>query len=328
MRSRYYVATGVLAVLVVGACTHSSGGGSDSAAGGEAVNGLAPGVAHGAAIAAPDEQYDLGRRSAVGDAGGALTSSGGKAQTTNTSLPLVDGTYKIRTARMTVAVKGAANVAAKANEAVTIAEGVGGEVDSDDRTSGPHATAAMLLRVPPDALDDTLTALSGLGAEKSRSSSTTDVTQKVADVSSRTATARQSIAQLRVLFNSATKVSDLIQLEGELSRREADLESLEAQQRALSRQTSMASITLSLVTAVKAVAAPKPEHKKHENGFVTGLKRGWHGFSAAAAWIAQAVATLLPFIVLLLVLGFALRALRPRLPRLPRRSEPTPVPAE
>ncbi|MDT4940398.1 MAG: hypothetical protein QOJ34_487, partial [Pseudonocardiales bacterium] len=65
MRSRYYVATGVLAVLVVGACTHSSGGGSDSAAGG-AVNGLAPGVAHGAAIAAPDEQYDLGRRSAVG----------------------------------------------------------------------------------------------------------------------------------------------------------------------------------------------------------------------------------------------------------------------
>ncbi|MDT4918763.1 MAG: hypothetical protein QOH89_3463, partial [Pseudonocardiales bacterium] len=118
MRSRYYVATGVLAVLVVGACSHSSGGGSDSAAGGEAVNGAAPAGAHGAPVAAPDAQAGQLSRDASTVYGGAHIPAGGKAQTTNTSLPLVDGTYKIRTARMTVAVKGAANVAAKANEAV------------------------------------------------------------------------------------------------------------------------------------------------------------------------------------------------------------------
>jgi hypothetical protein len=331
MRARWYAAGGIVTVLVVGACSHSSGGGGSNAARAEA--GLNPHAAAGAPIAAPSKPAFGGlarssnQQNSVDVSGTALSGSGGKAAAN--ALPLVDGAYKIEVARMTVAVKGAANVAKQANAATTIAEGFGGEVDRDDRTSGPHASAAMLLRVPPDSLDDALTQLSDLGTEKVRSRSTTDVTQKVADVSSRVASARQSIARLRVLFNHAHKVSDIIQLESELNSRESDLESLEAQQRALAGQTSMASITLSLVTAEKKIAPPKPAAKKdHDNAFVGGLKRGWDGFTAAAAWVAEAVGTLLPFLVLLLALGIALRLGWLRIPRRTTTPTPAPTPSE
>jgi hypothetical protein len=249
---------------------------------------------------------------------------GGRAATqTSNSLPLVNGGYKIEVARMTVAVKGASNVAAQANKATTIAEQFGGEVDRDDRTSGPNASASMLLRVPPDALDNTLSELSKLGFPKYRSLSVTDVTQKVADVSSRVHSAQESIGRLRVLFRHATKIGAIIEIESELNSREADLESLEAQQRALARETSMASITLALITAEKKTAPPKPAKKHHDNAFVAGLKHGWDGFTDAAAWIAKAIGTLLPFIVLFFVLGFGLRL---AWPRLRRGSGPTPAP--
>ena len=329
MRKRWYVAGGIVTVLVVGACSHSSNGDKANAAGGA---GLAPAGVHGAPVPSKPAFGGLDTVSgggvldrAAGSAphGAQVTSGGGRATQTSNSLPLVNGGYKIEVARMTVAVKGAKNVATQANAATGIAEQVGGEVDRDDRTSGPHASASMLLRVPPDALDDTLNALSELGFEKYRSQSVTDVTQRVADVGSRVKSAEESIARLRVLFRHATKIGAIIEIESELNSREADLESLQAQQRALGRETSMASITLALVTAEKKAAPVKPAKKHHDNAFVGGLKDGWDGFTDAAAWIAKAIGTVLPFIVLIFVLGVGLRV---AWPRLRRTHAPTPVP--
>src|SRR6201999_993676 len=145
-----------------------------------------------------------------------------------------------------------------------ITEQVGGEVDADDRTSGRHATATLQLRVPPASLESVLHELGKLGTEQSRTVSTTDVTQQVADVSSRVISAQQSIARLRTLYGHATKVSDVIEIEGELNTREADLESLEAQQRSLAGETQLATITLRLVTA--AAAPPPPAPASHHGG--------------------------------------------------------------
>ena len=327
MRKRWFVAGGIVTVLVVGACSHSSGGSGDNAAGAA----LAPAGAHGAPVAAVPSRAPHGALNdlpAGRDSASVPVVAGGRgtSQAVN-SLPLVDGGYRIEVARMTVAVKGAANVANQANMATTIAEQAGGEVDRDDRTSGPHASASMLLRVPPEALDDTLTQLSKLGIEKYRSQSVTDVTQKVADVRSRVRSAEDSIARLRVLFRHATKIGAIIEIESELNSREADLESLQAQQRALARETSLASITLSLITAEKKVVPPKPAKKHHDNSFVSGLKKGWDGFTGAAAWIAKAIGTLLPFIVLIFVLGIGLRVAWPRLRR-PHTPTPAPTPSE
>jgi hypothetical protein len=311
MRRRHVILVGaVLAALALGACSHTSGGSGGSAAG--------------------DVAFGAGGRNAVTPkpaaappAGSGTAASGGAYSIAK--VPVEDGSAKIRTAEMTVAVRGWRNVAARADRAGSIAVEVGGEVDSDDRTSGRHASATLLLRIPPDALTATLTSLSKLGAEKSRQLSTTDVTEKVADVNSRIASARESIARLRTLYDTARKVADVISIESELNSREADLESLEAQQRILARQTTMAAITLSLVTARKAAAPPKKE--QHRGGFVGGLQRGWDGFTTAASWIATALGTLLPFLALLLVLGIGARVLWPRLARRPAPL-PAPSPSE
>jgi hypothetical protein len=170
-------------------------------------------------------------------------------------------------------------------------------VESDDRTSGRNASATLRLQVPPTALAGTLAALDKLGTETARQVSSTDVTGTVADVTSRVASARDAIARLRTLYDRASKVSDVLAVEGELSSQEADLESLEAQARALASETSLATITLTLVTA--PVATPPHKHNQHRGGFLGGLQRGWDGLVAAAGWVAGALGTLLPFLAVL-----------------------------
>lgn len=303
---RWIVGAGVLlAVVALAGCT-GSGSGNTSGSGKADAGAVALKAGPAAAPA---------KGGVVQDA-----TAGGGARSSTTGRLLADDSAKIRVAQMTVDVR-RDTVAATADKAESIALGVGGEVDSDDRSSGRYATASLLVRVPPDSLTSVLGQLSRLGHEVSRQLSTTDVTEKVADVNSRVASAQQAIARLRALYANAAKVSDVIAVESELSQRESDLESLQAQQRALQRQTSLASITLTLQTAQPA-PKPAPKHHHHtRSGFVGGLSRGWDGFVAAARWVATAVGTLLPFLVLLAILAVAGRfAWR-------RRPHPAPTPA-
>ncbi len=202
-----------------------------------------------------------------------------------------------------------------------IAIRAGGEVDADDRTSGARASADLVLRVPPQRLTAVLAQLADLGKERSRHLATQDVTAKVADVSSRVASAERAIARLRQLYARAVKVSDIVQIESELSARESDLESLQAQQRALVRETSTAVITLSLVSAS---ASPPPVH--HRSGFLGGVQNGWDAFTHTMSALAAACGAVLPFAALLLVLSLVGRVLwthlRPRSRGSEGRQEP------
>jgi hypothetical protein len=285
----------VLAVLVT-ACTSSGSG-----AGGDANSGAQP------AGSVP---------SAGGSARGAVPAfagtNGGSGSPDVADVRSLTSTAEIRTAEITVAVHGAQHVAQQADEADAIAVREGGEITRDDRSSGKHASATVVLRVPPATLETTLDALAKLGNERSRQLSTVDVTQRVADVTSRVASAQAAIAQLRVLYRQASRVRDIIRIEQQLTGREADLESLQARQRALADETSLATITLQLVTA-KGPPPSKTHH--HRGGFVGGLERGWHGFVAAVSWLAVALGTVLPFLVVLLVAALAAWWTRRRLRR-------------
>jgi hypothetical protein len=292
----------LLAVLGVGACTNGqSGSDSGSAAGGFAAPGAA--AATGAA----------GKRAAARPA----DSNGGNGATGD----LAFGTAKIRRAELHVVIRHDESVDGKADVAAAIALAAGGEVDADDRSSGSSPSATLVLRVPPEELSAVLHQLAGLGRSTARHLSTQDVTAKVADVESRVASARREIARLRELYQHAVKISDVITIEGELSERESDLESLEAQQRALTAETSLATVTLTLSRAA-APAPPKPPAEHHRTGFVGGLASGWDAFTGAAAAFATAIGAVLPFAVLLVVLALAGRLLWARL-RPARPAPPT-----
>ena len=74
------------------------------------------------------------------------------------------------------------------------------------------------------------------------------MTQQVADVTSRVASAQAAIAQLRALLRQAGSVSALLDVQEQINSQESDLEALQAQQRALARATTFATVSLLLVS--------------------------------------------------------------------------------
>jgi hypothetical protein len=316
----------VVAIVGIGACTSS--GGASSRTAGLALDG-AGGGANQAAAGAPAGSVSAGSASKGSVNNGSVNNgsvNNGSVNNGSQNAAVGDlalSSAKIRNADLTVAVKRGQSVAATADSAEAITVRTGGEVDADERTSGPGAAATLVLLVPPDRLSAVLDELSRLGIEKSRHLSTEDVTSKVADVASRVSSARVSIARLRALFQHAVKISDVITIESELSGRESDLESLEAQQRALTAQTATATVTLSLITPAAALVQPAITHR-HRHGFLGGLQNGWTAFSGGANWLVTAFGALLPFVLLLVVVGLAGRLLWPRI-RPARRPAPAPV---
>ncbi len=229
---------------------------------------------------------------------------------------------------MTVQVERGASVADQANAAEAIVMGAGGEVDADDRSSGRYAQATLVLKVPPEQLVPVLGQLSKLGIEKGRRESTQDVTARVADVRSRVDSAQQEIARLRVLYGHASKISDVIRIESELAQREGDLESLQAQQRALAAETNTATVTLTLTSPppIKKKIEKAVKHTHHDSGFLAGLKSGWHAFTGGLSVLATVIGAVLPFAIVLILLALLARVLWPRFgPRL--RRTPAPAPA-
>jgi hypothetical protein len=109
------------------------------------------------------------------------------------------------------------------------------------------------------------------------------------------------------LLAKATTIGEIVSIESELTQREADLESLEAQQAKLGDLTTLSTITVTLLgPQAKQAAAKKTEHK---SGFVAGLSRGWHTFLASMAWLLTVVGAILPFAIGIALLAWLARLL-------------------
>ncbi|MET7477673.1 DUF4349 domain-containing protein [Streptomyces sp. NPDC005648] len=237
--------------------------------------------------------------------GGAKYAGGAGAS----AAPRLTASDIIRTASLTVQVK---DVPKALDEARTTAENAGGYVgdETTTRDAKGRERTRVVLRVPVDKYDQVLADLQGAGKLLDRTAKAEDVTGQVVDVDSRVKSQRVSVARVRELMDRATKLSDVVELEGELSNREADLEALLAQQAALKDRTSLATITLSLSETPVAKTAGH-----EETGFVDALAGGWHAFLTMLRWLAVAFGAVLPFAAVAALLALAwLRLARPRLP--------------
>lgn len=225
----------------------------------------------------------------------------------------------IYTANLTVDVRSAMAAAARA---ASYAAGAGGYTASEQAQAGgsrQRARVSLTLKVPVPGYQAALGVLGGLGHQTALSQQSVDVTQQVADVGSRVTSEQAEIAQLRGLLSRTGSVTDLLQVQQQLSNDESQLESLLAQQRALNHETTYATISVLLM-------GPKPRlavaHRTGRHGFGAGLAAGWHGLAHATAWLLTAVGAVLPFAVVVAVLGGLGYAGRRRLARLTRRRRP------
>lgn len=209
-----------------------------------------------------------------------------------------------------------ADVATSLPRLTAVARANQGYVASEDSATDPddpsRMTAVVVLRIPTDRLDDALDQLADLGEVLTRTQDVQDVTEQVIDVDSRVASARTSVERIRLLLGRAQSITDIVRIESELAQREAALESMLAQQRSLREMTTYATVTATLV-GEETPAATDPD-----TGFLVGLERGWETFTAAFAWLLTVLGVLLPFLVLVGVIGLpvavALRRRRPTQP--------------
>jgi len=162
---------------------------------------------------------------------------------------------------------------------------------------GGFATSVTTLRVANSEVDALLRDLRAIGTVTWSSRTSDDVTAQVADVGARVASAEASLTRVRLLMNRATSLADVVALEAELGKRQADLEALEAQQRTLADQTALATVSVTLTSS----AAPVPASA--DTGFLAGLKAGWSAFTAALVAALTVIGALVPFLLVLVPLG-------------------------
>ena len=206
------------------------------------------------------------------------------------------GRTVIRTASMTLIAEDVDDTRLRVADVI---DGVGGVIASETTSTVPGAeergdvrTVRLGLQVPTDRFDATVKALSDLGTVRQRAIRTEDVTTEVADVDSRVESAQAALTRIRALLDRANSLGSVIRLESELSERQADVESLLAQQRALAGQTRLATIDLELTTERRPEPTPEEEE---DSGFLTGLDQGWDALRSFLLAVSTALGVLLPF---------------------------------
>jgi hypothetical protein len=282
----------VVAIAGLTACSASdsgTSGGGAPAAGPIAEKGGDPGYAQGDAAAAPG-------------AAPPEQASGNQAPT------------KVRLAERSLIYIGSITIRVEkvvdaADRAIAIATGLGGVVGADRRSlDDGRSEATVVLRVPADKFTNALNELSRqLGDEEARSIQTEDVTEAMIDLDTRLATQRASVERVRALLARARTIGEVVSVEGELTRREAELASLEQRKERLADQVALSTITVNL-------RGPEaPGETEDERGFIAGLKAGWDGFLASVQVVLTVAGWLLPWLVVVgLPVWFAVWLLRRR----------------
>jgi hypothetical protein len=232
---------------------------------------------------------------------GAKAPAGAKAGSSSSSVDVTGAaTRRVRTAQLTLEVK---KLADAAEQVRTTAVTFGGVVSAEKSGFTTAGEAVITVRVPEARLDDALTGLAKIGKEIDRSAASHDVTSTIADLDSRVGSQAASVARVRKLMGRAETLPDIVLLESELSRREADLESLQAQQRALSDQAALSTVTVTLRTP-RSTAAVAIVEARRDDGFLAGLRQGWHAVTASTTVVLTVVGALLPVAVALTVIGW------------------------
>jgi hypothetical protein len=263
------LASVILMAIAVTGCSNNSNGANTSS------------QPQSGQLGAPPAAGGTGR----GNAGGAASGQGSPA------LPPQQRAV-IYTGSMVVTV---ADVVRAADAAGALAVATGGNVAADRRTlDGDNSQADLTLQVPSADFSSTLDRLSQLGTEQTRAVSTQDVTDQLVDLQARLATQRASVDRVRALFAKATTVSDIVTIESELAKREADLDSLEQRQAALSGQVALSTINVSL-RAKQAAPAPSPAR----GGLLYGLRSGWSAFLVSGKVFLTVAGWLAPWLVII-----------------------------
>ncbi|MFW2334117.1 DUF4349 domain-containing protein [Ilumatobacter sp.] len=167
---------------------------------------------------------------------------------------------------------------------------------------GSDGFAVLVVKVPPESIDRLLDGLDDTAEIQSINQSAQDVTEQLVDLDVRIRNARQSVDNVREFMERTENLDELVRLEAELTRRQTDLEQLEAQQRNLADRVALSTVTIEVIPSA---AVPDPAVEDDE-GIGDAFRSGWDAFTALLFGLGFVIAATLPFIVSGLLLALVI----------------------
>lgn len=171
--------------------------------------------------------------------------------------------------------------------------------DASQGEFGNQGYAVLVVKVPPQSVDSLLAGLDDTGTVRSINQSAQDVTEQLVDLEVRIANARRSVSNVRDFMDRTENLNELVTLEGELTRRQTELERLEAQQRNVSDRVALSTVTIEVVPTA---SVPEPIDDQPDT-IGDAFADGWDAFTGFIIGIALIVAVTLPFLILAAVFG-------------------------
>jgi hypothetical protein len=233
----------------------------------------------------------------VDESGGSTSQSGdspGAAKQSLTTGPL--NRDVISTGQITVSAESISRARAEVMELVSSYNGTIADEQTDSDRQGRAMESTLTLRVPTSSFAEAMNGLARIGKVEHQTRKSEDVTTKVLDNEARVRAAERAIRQIEVLLGRANALRDIIAIESDLARRQADLDSLKSQEAWLEDQTSLSTINVHLS---RPGAAPEEEAR----GFLAGLGDGWDAMRTTTVVLLTVVGAVLPFAVLLALVG-------------------------
>jgi hypothetical protein len=211
---------------------------------------------------AREELVDAAPRSGAGGSATAMPSSPKPEQVANVpeaqNGEVSHGPAVIRTATLQLVAKDFVH----ARSAVeVILDGAAGFADQLGVSADPGSARVLrgTLRVPGTRLTDVLTRLRALGQVTQDQQSAQDVADQLVDLDARLKSARATEQRLIDLLKNRTgKLSDVLEVEQELTRVRLDIERLDAEKTNMNRRVAYATIDLTISEERKAGLDPGP----------------------------------------------------------------------
>ena len=169
--------------------------------------------------------------------------TGGNARAPEAPDASAGGPLIVRTGQLQLQVAVLDDALAAADKAVTAA---GGYIAASQRQGeGDAAGAVVTFRIPADHWDATLVALRSVGNKVlSEQTQSEEVTSQVVDLGARLVNLRATEAALQAIMARATKISDILEVQGQLTSVRQEIEQLVAEKQSLEKQAALATLTV------------------------------------------------------------------------------------
>ena len=274
----------IIVAALIGACAGASGG----SAGRGALDGFENGSSDQATGEAPLPPDGL-----PVDAGPA---GDGASNLAKPDQPLI-----VKTGTLRLQVSDIPTVLSKAQAAIA---GLGGYVSaSEESNESDQSVAVITYRVPADRWDEALSALRGLATKVvTEQTGAVEVTGQVLDLGARVANLRVTEQALQDIMEQATKISDVLEVQAQLTAVRGEIEQLATQKAHLEAQAALGTLTATYTVPVAVVTTAAQGWSLAEELDRAAARLVELGQSLASAAVWAAVVGL-P--ILLLVLLFA-----------------------